>query len=305
MLYRRRILLGLLESLGGSVGLRDYQKHLFLFTQLQSSAAFEFVPYHYGCYSFTAEADRQALIRQGFLCNEETWSWSADYSSSSLKSRPFSHTLSQEDQLSLVEHQAQMGHLRGRELIRAVYLHYPYYATRSQIAKEHCSLEELIRIQKCRPPPKQGPALFTIGYEGKSLESYLCELLDQRINILCDVRRNPVSRKPGFSKTKLQHALKGLEIEYCHYPELGIPSPKRRNLKPEHYGQLFSEYERETLPERIDDLKAILDMLVHRRRVALTCFERHPNQCHRSYLAKTLKERFEWRQLQSLNLENL
>ncbi|WP_348602891.1 DUF488 family protein [Bartonella tribocorum] len=41
---------------------------------------------------------------------------------------------------------------------------------------------------------------FTIGYEGKSLENYLNCLLENNIKILCDVRKNPISRKYGFSK---------------------------------------------------------------------------------------------------------
>jgi hypothetical protein len=45
-----------------------------------------------------------------------------------------------------------------------------------------------------------GPALFTIGYQGRTLEDSLNVLLTASVTLLCDVRRNPVSRKPGFSK---------------------------------------------------------------------------------------------------------
>ncbi|WP_375627098.1 DUF488 family protein [Bartonella sp. MU37NMGALS] len=72
---------------------------------------------------------------------------------------------------------------------------------------------------------------FTIGYEGKSLENYLKSLIENNIKTLCDVRKNPISRKHGFSKRQLEKAVSNIDIEYMHMPELGIASEKRRNLK--------------------------------------------------------------------------
>jgi uncharacterized protein (DUF488 family) len=58
--------------------------------------------------------------------------------------------------------------------------------------------------------------LFTIGYEGKGIEKFLNSLIKNNIKVLCDVRKNPLSRKFGFSKTKLEHLCKQIEIYYIH-----------------------------------------------------------------------------------------
>ena len=42
--------------------------------------------------------------------------------------------------------------------------------------------------------------LFTLGYEGLRLEDWLARLRAHAVAAVCDVRRNPVSRKPGFSR---------------------------------------------------------------------------------------------------------
>ena len=47
------------------------------------------------------------------------------------------------------------------------------------------------------------------------------------IGLLCDVRKNPLSRKFGFSKKKLKHITETVGIKYVHIPELGIESDKR------------------------------------------------------------------------------
>lgn len=299
MFYRRRLLLALLQTLEGPIGLRDFQKQLFLFTGEQPSPAYDFVPYKYGCYSFTAEADRQALIRSGILRHSQEWAW--------VRERPdedYSQLLFPEDWSLLVRHRNQFGDLRGHRLVRQTYLNAPYYASRSEIAREHLSEEEIKAIRK--PPPQGGPALFTIGYEGKSLEYFLCQLLDSGVHVLCDVRRNPVSRKPGFSGSKLSDALRGLDIEYAHYPRLGIPSSMRRDLETaQDYQRLWADYTQVTLKENGSDIEAVLGLLSRGKRIALTCVERDPRQCHRSILAKNLKGRFECQRTHSLNLRNL
>ena len=48
---------------------------------------------------------------------------------------------------------------------------------------------------------------------GKCLETYLNQLLRAGVTLLCDVRRNPLSRKYGFSKSTLSHAC---AVSYTH-----------------------------------------------------------------------------------------
>ncbi|HNP95379.1 MAG TPA: DUF488 domain-containing protein, partial [Cyclobacteriaceae bacterium] len=43
------------------------QKLLFLFTIKQSKAAYHFIPFRYGCYSYSANADLTTMVAKGLL----------------------------------------------------------------------------------------------------------------------------------------------------------------------------------------------------------------------------------------------
>ena len=62
------------------------------------------------------------------------------------------------------------------------------------------------------------------------IEAFINNLIQNDIRLLCDVRKNPLSRKFGFSKGKLSHILDTIGIKYVHIPDLGIESDKRRSL---------------------------------------------------------------------------
>ncbi|HBN05224.1 MAG TPA: hypothetical protein DD434_05475, partial [Bacteroidales bacterium] len=66
MYYRRKILLALLSLFGGKLTAKQLQKYLFLFTRLQDTKSFDFVPYHYGCFSFQANQDIATLTTYGY-----------------------------------------------------------------------------------------------------------------------------------------------------------------------------------------------------------------------------------------------
>jgi uncharacterized protein (DUF488 family) len=149
--------------------------------------------------------------------------------------------------------------------------------------------EALARIAAAKPK-RQPAGLVTIGYEGRSLESYLNDLLRAGVTALCDVRWNPLSRKYGFSKVTLSKACEGVGIRYEHLPELGIASEQRQELQRQaDYDALFAEYERERLPHGRAALDKIRGWVAAGERVALTCFERLPQQCHRHRVAEALE----------------
>jgi len=134
------------------------------------------------------------------------------------------------------------------------------------------------------------PSVLTIGYEKRTLENYLDILLGAKVTLLCDVRRNPFSRKPGFSKYDLARGCEDARIRYEHLPELGIDAERRQDLKSQaDYDALFAEYERDTLPEQAAALEKIADWIRQGERVALTCYERFPRQCHRHCVAEAVE----------------
>jgi|KBSMisStaDraftv2_1062788.scaffolds.fasta_scaffold899303_2 hypothetical protein len=55
--------------------------------------------------------------------------------------------------------------------------------------------------------------IFTFGYEGLSLKAFIARLKSARVETVIDVRANPLSRKPGFSKRAPSPRL-------CKAPEL-------------------------------------------------------------------------------------
>ena len=280
--------------------------HTFLLTRDQLHPSYDFIPYRWGCHSFTLESDRKALIRHGWLHDRSDWILDNQPLLAEQASNPHSALLTSDDQATLELHTQRWGTLRGGQLVREVYTRHPFYATRSEIAEQHLSRTELLTVHECRPAPMPGPALFTIGYQGKTFESYLQQLINSQVNVLCDVRRNPTSRKMGFSGGPMCRALNGLGIEYRHFPRLGIASDARRHLQtPGDYEQLFAEYRQTTLQANATDQQAIVQLLAQRKRVALTCFELEPHQCHRSSLAKAIVDRCTCQGLQSLTCDDL
>jgi len=133
------------------------------------------------------------------------------------------------------------------------------------------------------------PTLYTIGYEGRTLDNYLTILLNNGVTTLCDVRRNPISRKPGFSRRALARGCEGVGIRYEHLPELGIASERRRGLRTQSdYDALFADYERTWLPLQEGALRTIHGWIADGERVALTCYENTPDRCHRHCVADAL-----------------
>lgn len=134
--------------------------------------------------------------------------------------------------------------------------------------------------------------LFTIGYEGLDLTDFLKFLTYHRVDVLVDVREVPLSRKKGFSKSRLASALQKKGIRYEHIKALGSPSPIRKQLKEDwDYDAFFAAYE-EHLDEQKDALHQLRELVREHGRVCLMCFEKSHHQCHRQRVARRAARRF-------------
>lgn len=294
---RQRLLLTMLDALGEPIGHMDFQKLLFLYTQeCEEKPSYEFVPYRFGGFSFTSYADKRRLVEAGLLEEDEQQWRITKAGRQAARRRPVAP-------LPIAQFCRQHTWLRGNALIADIYRRYPYYATRSEIVEKVLPDAESRKRVAEASVAQPGPALLTIGYEGKCLEHYLNQLLRAGVTLLCDVRRNPLSRKYGFSKATLSKACEGVGIRYEHVPELGIASDQRRNLETqEDYDALFMVYERDYLPLQKTALERIRHWLTgEKQRVALTCFEEMPHQCHRHCVSKVL-ERSGGRRLMAIHL---
>lgn len=184
--------------------------------------------------------------------------------------------------------------VHGNQLIREVYRAFPYYAINSEISEKLMSKDELKNIIR-HIPSQEESVLFTIGYEGTSFENYLNRLIQNNVKTLVDVRKNPLSRKYGFSKKTLSETVQKLGIKYEHMPTLGIVSEKRKTLKTEaDYSALFDEYDRTVIQQNNTALNKLLCLIEEDGRMAITCFEEKPCMCHRSRVAKAMKTLPNW-----------
>ena len=132
--------------------------------------------------------------------------------------------------------------------------------------------------------------LFTIGYEGLDEKQFSAHLAYHGIDVVADIRKLPLSRKKGFSKTALQKMLARKDIKYLNFNELGAPKGIRDELyKSGDYHRFFIEYQ-STISDRKDVLQEIHLLVTKGKNVILLCFERDPQKCHRKVVAEEIQK---------------
>ena len=62
--------------------------------------------------------------------------------------------------------------------------------------------------------------IVSVGYEGRQIDDFVAGLQRAGVRTVADVRLNAISRKPGFSKTRLRDALAAVGIGYVHMRSL-------------------------------------------------------------------------------------
>ncbi len=287
MFYRRKIILVLIEQLGGHLDTLQIQKLLFITTRNQNKPSYDFVPFKYGCYSFTASSDLNKMVEHGFLAEKNNFYSVVDRNN-------FFPLLKNQDQIVISKVIEKFKGFNTNDLLKYIYTTFPYWAINSIIAKELLCDEEYAFIQSKRPKSND-TILFTIGYEGISVEEYYNRLLRHDVKLLIDVRNNPMSMKFGFSQSFLKRFCKSLGILYMHLPEVGIQSEKRKRLQDENdYQVLFDDYKKTTLKNTFSTQEKISDLLQSHHRVALTCFEAEISKCHRKHLAESIASHSKW-----------
>lgn len=127
--------------------------------------------------------------------------------------------------------------------------------------------------------------VYTIGYEGRSIEDFVELLKKHGVEVLADVRHLPLSRKKGFSKTALGNALEDAGIRYEHFRQVGNPKHIRKSGLPQQellaaYDDHMSELWDEALPDLVETATDAATCLM--------CYELEPCDCHRTSVAKQL-----------------
>lgn len=155
------------------------------------------------------------------------------------------------------------------------------------------SIDELIHEAgplSPRKAPTMTHGIVSIGYEGRSVEDVVSALRMAGVRTVADVRLNAISRKAGFSKTRLREALALAGIEYRHMRSLGNAKENRPPFldgRVEEGRRVF----RAALgaPDAAASL-AELAGLAHEQVVAVLCFEGDLETCHRKVIIDRLVE---------------
>ncbi len=132
-------------------------------------------------------------------------------------------------------------------------------------------------------------SLVSTGYEGADVSDLVDRLLTMRVDVLVDVRLTPLSRKPGLSKNRLAAALGVAGIKYVHLRALGNPKENRDGFRAG--SQVSRDRYRELLdaPAAKEALAHVAELL-DGGTVALLCFERDHQTCHRGLVSEQLTQ---------------
>jgi uncharacterized protein (DUF488 family) len=269
--YRQRALLAVVDELSvrGRSSRLMVEKNLFLLKMeeaLDSDMKFyNFFPYKHGPFSNMSFFDLNGLRSGGYLDADEKSPKTTE------KAKPVIGSLTPDVRGKIAKTAERFK--SDREIKDYVYGNYPEYTVKSESIKS-----------AVRPGPG---GVFTIGYEGRDIDSFLDALIRSGVEVLVDVRRNPFSMSFCFTRKKLSEYLGRVGIAYKHVPELGIEGSLRKNLEtPADYKKLFEGY-KEALKERKKELGEVVS-LGGRSSIALMCFERDKDMCHRGVIAEWL-----------------
>ncbi|MBZ5876297.1 DUF488 domain-containing protein [Chromohalobacter israelensis] len=131
-------------------------------------------------------------------------------------------------------------------------------------------------------------ALFTAGYEGVDIDTFLRRLQEAGVEKVLDVRQYPISRKRGFSKTAFSAKLQEAGIAYEHIRELGCPKPIRDQYKQDRDWKRYTKGFRAYIATQPDAVRRVVDES-QQLNACLLCFEADATFCHRRLVAEAGK----------------
>jgi uncharacterized protein (DUF488 family) len=280
MYYRRKILLALIEIFDGNLKNTDCEKLLFNFCKMTNKRYYDFFPHHFGPFSILSYYDKSRLTDLGLLRPTKNFQLS--------KKQSYLKEIEPSDKRAIMKLKATG--LRGKRLIQKTYRENPQFTVKSELLEKLFDVEEIKQFQFTWNNDKS-PTVFTIGYEGETIDSFLYKLISNNVSAVVDVRNNPQSMKYGFSKKSFSDFVEKTGMKYFHIPELGIPSVMRKGLgRTLTHKKLFNKYASKILPKQEAAKEYLLKLIVKHSRIALVCFEADHHFCHRHTLVENLKK---------------
>lgn len=277
MLVRQRIILSLLDAAPrAAAGRTELMKWAFLMkqeTDVDSGARFyDFLPYRYGPYSFALNQEMDGLLRDCYVRAsgvEKRWELT---DAGRLAARGLQESLRAPVRRIALEYADKS----LADVIEHVYATYPWFTVNGDHKPSRRAVARARRTRK---------KVYTLGYEGASIDHFLDAVMRRGLQTVIDVRHNPVSRRYGFHKATLARLCSNVGLRYEHYPELGIPPEARQRAALTRNGHhtLFQSYERDTLTREASAIEAV-GRTMEASASVLLCTEADPDSCHRSRL---------------------
>ena len=151
--------------------------------------------------------------------------------------------------------------------------------------------------------------IYTIGVYGSSEKSFFNKLIENKIELFCDIRQRRGVRGSEYvfvNSKRLQEKLKEIGVYYLHVLDLA-PTTEIRKLQQEadfelgakkrdryHLGQVFStEYDSKILQKF--NFESLIERFKEDKisRVAFFCVETYPEACHRYLVAREINRLFD------------
>lgn len=149
------------------------------------------------------------------------------------------------------------------------------------------SNEVCMRLWRDAVLAKQPRALGQ-GYEGLDQPTLIRRLRCHHVEVVADVRKTPLSRKPGLSKKPLAAALDEAKIRYVHLPALGNAKDNRAGYSDPGNTEARARFARSMQKPESQDQLAALRRLAREHVVAVLCFESDQRLCHREQILSAL-----------------
>jgi len=153
-----------------------------------------------------------------------------------------------------------------------------------------CAAQQNSQICRCARKGN-GRAIYTVGYEQRNLTELVAILRELKIELLVDVRDKPFSRRVDFRSPSIDAACREAGICYESWTDLGSTEAQRKRLIETRdyvqFGRRFRAFARRHRKAALDRLSGVAE----KRTVALLCYERCHDECHRSVVADLVAKR--------------
>lgn len=151
---------------------------------------------------------------------------------------------------------------------------------------------------------------YTIGVYNSTEQEFLDKLIENKIDSFCDIRQRRGVRGAKYAfvnSLKLQDNLKKIRIKYYYIPKLA-PTTEIRNLQKkadldnrelksqrQHLGPIFKTEYNHSILNNFDFEQFIKDLKANgAQRIVLFCVEELAEACHRSLVANTLNQKYNY-----------